>query len=965
MSNIKKLIRLYNELSELQSEEIEESTEQKISTNSSYFCTVLEKIFGDTVQVIHPNFNRRDYSTYERIWAYYSEKAADLKVVWRGSTVKPIVAIWKSDEFLDPPVGHFAQDHGHWNMMVLLPKDYTTCTNFPLKNQSEQVFLKYSEAKHQYLRVIKIMFLNNNLNVGSEVLVKLLMDRKYFETDCDIIDSIGSDDLGWWTIYAISMVLMKGIVVSLDKFTTKSKSALEIRIKAIIERFVINAVEKRNQAEATFKISFRHPTILYPTKEKNSIVGLESILTEIITRDQKYVDKSLFIKEIIDMQSESRIIITRPRRWGKILNMSLLYEFLSMNVDDEGNMQERNKAYDLFATGQYKNSRGETKFIEKLKITEINDGEYLKYQGQFPFIWIYFTSELDNSFNGDTPTYESIRSDIGRTYNNHKYIKRILERAIDTINFPDKRREIKKDLVTFNHYLLGEEYVDLENSIYFLSKLLHKYLNRKVYVVIIDYDAPLKTLNYGSKAYENAITLLSGMFFNAFKFRADEDFLEKVILTGVYNFPQKTLEPSLNNFTVCNILSPIFSDYYGFTEDEVNGLIDKGFVESPELNLRKKTIKDWYFGYRVGKFNQSNPWSIMNCLQSMRERKYNSIQCYWTGTGSTEKICKEIKKLSYSRELENLFTKGSVTLDDLNSIAPIDDEFRNEDRAIINLLVSTGFLTPGESENTYVLPNREMKKNFYRLFYKDWIESTLNIDNYTKTIDIATRLAKNLNNLPEYMRIFQKILSRYTDFKISKTKFRKLFCGIAMFTSFKKLSPTHVQCPEFSNKYLNKKVTLYKPIDKKSNEYILHQYKMVKSEIGIEEAMNNLVWQIYANKYLSVILRDMMPPIITVRAIVIYKHRLGSWLVRATEFKHNFDKAKRINKIFSTDIGSVIKQSDALSEKNIKEDELRIQFLKHRVSNIYDLIRRYSELESLKINDREEAIRKCQKLNEA
>ena len=413
--------------------------------------------------------------------------------------------------------------------------------------------------------------------------------------------------------------------------------------------------------------------------------------------------------------------------------------------------------------------------------------------------------------------------------------------------------------------------------------------------------------------------------------------------------------PSLDNFNICNVLSPIYASIIGITEDEVNCLIDDVFVQSPHLELQKRKLKEWYGGYRVGNTNIFNSFSIMKCLRSMKDQESNSVVSYLTRTRSTKKIRSKIESISYSKALEKLFAKGSATLYDIYSKPPVDNENHRKELDIVNLLVFTGYLTRGESKNTYVMPNIEVKMDFHRQFFFSWIKAVLNLQKESEADDIITRLAVNQANLAQYLNIIQEeILAKLTQAQITKINFQNLIGGIDYLNIS---SSTHTNYSEMSNQYSKRLNFIFKPMHGKSDTYIIHKYRKIYSEIGVEDAMENAIWQIYTEEYISFILNEISPRdeiYIETRVFVFYRNKLDSWLVKVLGFLHNFKQAKEVDAIFSSVNSGLCKITNILSAENG-----RVKFLRpHKVSHVYGLLSKYSMQEVREPKDKKYKIRK-------
>ena len=294
-------------------------------------------------------------------------------------------------------------------------------------------------------------------------------------------------------------------------------------------------------------------------------------------RDNYFIDKSLYIKDIIDNQS-SVILVTRPRKFGKTLNMSMLKYYFDCNGKD-------NK--ELF---------------KGLKIME-QDEKYTSKLGYYPCI--YFTLK-DVAGNNYEEMIASIKKEMSKLFNNYK----------ELLN-SEKLANIEKTM--FKRILgLQSNEVEVKNGIKLLSELLYKTYDRYVIILLDAYDEPFQNMtvyNY----YEEARDFFKRFLGITFK---DNKYLEKAIITGISNMPKDSVFSGANNVIPCTVLNKEFSDDFGITTEEMNKVI-KDF----EVEEDREEIKKWYDGYTIGNTTGIyNPWSILNYLT---DRKL--IQ-YWVNT---------------------------------------------------------------------------------------------------------------------------------------------------------------------------------------------------------------------------------------------------------------------------------------------------------------------------------------------
>ena len=387
-----------------------------------------------------------------------------------------------------------------------------------------------------------------------------------------------------------------------------------------------------------------------------------------------YIDKSMYIKDIIDNRSEV-VLVTRPRRFGKTLNMSMLKYFFDCDVKD---------AKELF--------KG-LKIMEKRK-------KYTSKLGAYPCI--YLTMKDLN-----VRTYEymimQLRTAMMEIYFEKKYL---LEKEMS-----DGEKE------TYNR-MLGAKANEMEilNSVKLLSKLLCNYYNKPVMLFIDEYDVPIQTA-YVENYYEQAIKFLKAFYGNTFK---DNPYIEKTILTGVSRVAKESIFSGANNFDVYTVLNDEFADDFGITSEEIDKVLKDFNVEE-----EKNEIQRWYDGYRIGNVEGIyNPWSLLNYLAK------KELKPYWVNTSSNDLIKMTIKNSVTAKEKMERLLKDEEVEVPINLETVIDGIEENEDN-IWGLMLGTGYLKVVEvvdlAEGIYKvkLPNYEIKllfQDIVRNWFKDKVQ---------------------------------------------------------------------------------------------------------------------------------------------------------------------------------------------------------------------------------------------------
>ena len=403
---------------------------------------------------------------------------------------------------------------------------------------------------------------------------------------------------------------------------------------------------------------------------------------KIIEEDFYYVDKSLFIKEIIDNGSES-ILFPRPRRFGKTLNLSMLRYFYEKSTDDTSSL------------------------FQHLNIWQQGEA-YTQKQGRHPVIFLTFKDVKCNSWED---CEKHLKMGIREEYRRHDYL---LERGI--VKSPEKE-EYKAILD------LSADNTAYENSVKQLSTWLHQYHGQKTVILIDEYDTPIIG-GYMGGYYEQIIGFMRNMLSGALK---DNSHLEKGVLTGILRVAKESIFSGLNNLEVCSLLTPEFSICFGLLETEVATLLQDYEIES-EMD----TIRKWYNGYVFGDTIIYNPWSVLNYAKKWR----NGFQPYWVNTSSNDLI-REI--ISHSgalvkQDLETLIRGGTIKKEVEDNV--VFAEIENSADTIWSFLLMSGYLKIVAKERRdkkllgeLKIPNLEVEYLFEEII-EGWFKRSIYNDHY-------------------------------------------------------------------------------------------------------------------------------------------------------------------------------------------------------------------------------------------
>ncbi len=405
-------------------------------------------------------------------------------------------------------------------------------------------------------------------------------------------------------------------------------------------------------------------------------IGIENF-KQLIDNNYYYIDKSCYIKEIIN---ESVALYTRPRRFGKTLNMSMLYYFFSI--------KEKDNVY----------------LFNNLDISK--DKEAMKHQNQYPVIFISLKDMNALSFDSFLSSFSIL---ISNSIDKH-------EELLSSLYLNDINKERLKKL----HELQATS-ADLKDALKVLSQCLEKHYHQKVIILIDEYDVPLQSA-YLNHYYDEMVDFLRSVFSCALK---TNDSLEKGIMTGCLRIAKESIFTGLNNFNVYSIFDKgISSICFGFTQEEINRLL-----EYYHIDQYNDQMKEWYDGYLFGNSEIYNPWSVLKYVHQIIRENDSMPQAYWANTSGNDIVYNYILNGNETmrQEFESLVQGKSI----IKTIMP-EMTYRDMDdiNHIYSFLLFTGYLKVKRQEyeqlNTYelVIPNREVKEIYKNQFNQYFHEFT-------------------------------------------------------------------------------------------------------------------------------------------------------------------------------------------------------------------------------------------------
>ena len=503
---------------------------------------------------------------------------------------------------------------------------------------------------------------------------------------------------------------------------------------------------------------------------------------KIIEEDFYYFDKTSFIEKAIQDGAEVKLF-TRPRRFGKTLNMSMLKYFFDIKGAEENRK--------LFK-GLY---------IEKK--------ESFKEQGQYPVI---FLSLKDLKARTWKEMERKIIITLSDFFSEYEY----LLNELTGINFENLKNIIYKKA----------SIDDLTTALKFLTKILYEKYNKKVVVLVDEYDSPLVSA-YINGYYENAKDFFKTFYSLVLK---DNNYLQMGVLTGIIRVIKAGIFSDLNNLRTYTILSDVYTDSYGLTEEEVEKSLKDYGIEAEISN-----VKDWYNGYRFGDSEVYNPWSILNFLQD------KELRAYWVDTSGNDLINDVLKKITKDtiRALEKLFD-GEGLRQNISGTSDLS-KLLNENE-LWELLLFSGYLTIEEKidQKNYILrlPNKEVKE----LFKDSFLEKYFGRGN--KLSDLMEALTEN--RIEDYEENLQEILLTsvsYNDTKKGNEAFyHGLIMGMGLYLEGEYITKSNIESG------LGRYDFLIEPKNKRKRAFIM-EFKSIDSVEKLEEVSKEALKQIEDKKY--------------------------------------------------------------------------------------------------------------------
>lgn len=522
---------------------------------------------------------------------------------------------------------------------------------------------------------------------------------------------------------------------------------------------------------------------------------------ELIEGHYLQVDKTLFIKDILDDGAKT-VLITRPRRFAKTLNQSMLRYFFDAR-HAESNRQ-------LFEG-------------TKIGAAKTEDGQAcLDHQGQYPVIFLTLKSIRPRNYKA---ALDAIWREVSNLYEHHRYLLT-----------SDKLSQQQKSMISA---IIAKKASldDLQISLKYLSQFLSQHYDKKVIILLDEYDTPFHAA-YTSREgayHEDLIDFMKVFLGEAFK---GNEYLFKGVITGILRISLMNMFSGVNNVPVRSMLSRHYAAHFGFTESELEGLFLQTAITYPQ-----QAIKDWYNGYLVGGVTLYNPWSIVNCLDAEGETGN-----YWTATGEDSVLGIAL------REGRTEVRKGLLTLLDRRAIDVYIDErtifadVKQNSNALWGLMVSSGYLmvqnvqqVDNEKLYTIAIPNKEVKTAFSKMIGR-WF-FPLSREAYLRLFNsIAT------GDMEGFHKIVQEYLDQSASFHDLGPKTAERFYHVFILGMFCVLQDRYLIHSNFEGGKGRPDIVLI-PKNNTQSRAIIFEFKRTDNEEYLDTEVNDALTQITENRY--------------------------------------------------------------------------------------------------------------------
>ncbi len=464
-------------------------------------------------------------------------------------------------------------------------------------------------------------------------------------------------------------------------------------------------------------------------------IGVDNF-KNLIKNDYYYIDKTLFIKQLIDKKGEVNLF-TRPRRFGKTLNLSMLRYFFDVSEESHGELFQNTK---IMSCGE----------------------KYLAHMGQYPVISLSLKSLKQARFED---AFSCFREDLGREFKRYAFICNEETLGVDY----EKYLRFMKRTASYDEYL---------QAIQFLSECLWRCYKKNVIILIDEYDVPLEN-SYFSGFYDQMISLIRSVFESALK---TNPYLEFAVITGCLRISKESIFTGLNNLKIVSITSAAYAEYFGFTQSEIDEIL-----QYYQQGADRETVRQWYDGYLFGNQAVYNPWSVINYVNDHVTDPQMLPTPYWSNTSSNSIVRRLVERadLSVKQEIESLIEGNTITKPIHEDITY--DEIESTQDNLWNFLYFTGYLkkiSEYQHENDEIryvklgLPNREVRY-IYKRTILSWFDEIIQGTNLSKLYqaivdgDVQTMEDEICENLMETISFYDYKEDFYHGFLAGLLKYIK------------------------------------------------------------------------------------------------------------------------------------------------------------------------------------------------
>ncbi len=533
-------------------------------------------------------------------------------------------------------------------------------------------------------------------------------------------------------------------------------------------------------------------------------VGVDDF-EKLVARGYYFIDKTNLMRDLLDLKGDVNLF-TRPRRFGKTLNMSMLQYFFEDMRDPDGEIIDN------------------TGLFEGLEIMHAGEA-YLSHMGKYPVINMTLKA-------GKRPTFESACTQIGwqiaMEYERHSYV---LDRL------PDDDRE-KYERIMGERASLDEYCASLQ----FLSKCLEIYYGKKTIILIDEYDVPLENA-YLRGFYQQMVDFVRSFFETALKTNSS---LEFAVVTGCLRISKESIFTGLNNLETISILDNRYDEYFGFTDSEVEALC--GYYG---LGAQYDTVKNWYNGYIFGESNVYNPWSVIRYVKDVSTGNSPFPKSYWANTSSNSIVRKLIERAddSVKGEIEHLID-GGVIEKPVHEDITYDEIYRTMDN-MWNFMFFTGYFRKVEERMddndirwlTMRLPNREVRYIF-REKVMSWFQERIQEKDLTGLYTAFVN--KDTAALEE--ELGQIMLETISSMDENESYYHGLVAGL--------LSPMKGYRTKSNREAGKGRSDLFvKPVSRRKEAFVV-EFKVARKPRDLEKMADEAIRQIEDRQYAAEILDD-------------------------------------------------------------------------------------------------------------